>query len=67
MEAGADRDDARRRAMSSATRDVERVAAPTGSAVLRLAGVEKSFGRTQIIRGVDLDLVQGERHALIGP
>jgi len=39
----------------------------TGPSVLRLAGVEKSFGRTQIIRGVDLDLVEGERHALIGP
>ena len=35
--------------------------------VLRLSGVQKSFGKTAIIRGVDLDLVEGERHALIGP
>jgi branched-chain amino acid transport system ATP-binding protein len=41
--------------------------ARTDAPVLRLAGVEKAFGRTQIIRGVDLDLVEGERHALIGP
>ena len=35
--------------------------------VLKLSGVNKSFGRTEIIRGVDLDLIAGERHALIGP
>ncbi|RYY98908.1 MAG: ABC transporter ATP-binding protein [Comamonadaceae bacterium] len=35
--------------------------------VLSLRGLRKSFGATEIIRGVDLDLVAGERHALIGP
>ena len=35
--------------------------------VLTLAGVHKSFGKTEIIRGVDLELADGERHALIGP
>lgn len=35
--------------------------------VLSLRGVRKSFGDAQIIRGVDLDLLPGERHALIGP
>lgn len=35
--------------------------------VLSLRGLRKSFGSTEIIRGVDLDLVAGERHALIGP
>ena len=34
---------------------------------LRLAGVRKSFGRTEIIRGVDLAVEQRERHAIIGP
>ena len=34
---------------------------------LQLQGVHKSFGATPIIRGVDLDVVRGERHALIGP
>jgi branched-chain amino acid transport system ATP-binding protein len=38
----------------------------TGNA-LELAGVCKSFGNTEIIRGVDLAIPQGERHALIGP
>ncbi|MYN12719.1 ATP-binding cassette domain-containing protein [Pusillimonas sp. TS35] len=35
--------------------------------VLSLRNVHKSFGDTQIIRGVDLALRQGERHAIIGP
>jgi branched-chain amino acid transport system ATP-binding protein len=35
--------------------------------VLSLRGVRKAFGPTEIIRGVDLDLRAGERHALIGP
>jgi branched-chain amino acid transport system ATP-binding protein len=34
---------------------------------LELSGVRKSFGATAIIRGVDLSLARGERHALIGP
>jgi len=35
--------------------------------LLQLRGLRKSFGATDIIRGVDLDLHAGERHALIGP
>ena len=34
---------------------------------LRLGKVCKSFGRTEIIRAVDLVVEQGERHAIIGP
>jgi branched-chain amino acid transport system ATP-binding protein len=34
---------------------------------LSLTDVTKSFGPTQIIRGVTLDIAMGERHALIGP
>ncbi len=34
---------------------------------LKLSGVRKSFGKTEIIRGVDLSIAQGERHAIIGP
>ncbi|MGZ6124352.1 MAG: ABC transporter ATP-binding protein [Myxococcales bacterium] len=34
---------------------------------LRLGKVCKSFGRTEIIRGVDLVVEQRERHAIIGP
>ena len=41
---------------------------PVGNrSALRLTGVRKSFGKTEIIRGVDLDIRQGERHAVIGP
>ena len=34
---------------------------------LELKGVHKSFGRAEIIRGVDLAITKGERHAVIGP
>ncbi|NIE64089.1 ABC transporter ATP-binding protein [Burkholderia sp. Ax-1719] len=34
---------------------------------LQLSGIEKRFGATQVLRGVDLDVREGERHALIGP
>jgi branched-chain amino acid transport system ATP-binding protein len=34
---------------------------------LRLSAVCKSFGRTSVIRGVDLAVPVGERHAIIGP
>jgi branched-chain amino acid transport system ATP-binding protein len=34
---------------------------------LRLGKVYKSFGRTEIIRGVDLAIHERERHAIIGP
>jgi len=37
------------------------------AAALQLRGVEKRFGATPIIRGVSLDVPQGERHAIIGP
>ena len=34
---------------------------------LELQSVRKSFGNTAIIRGVDLAIPRGERHAIIGP
>ncbi len=34
---------------------------------IMLRDVRKQFGRTEIIRGVDLVIPKGERHALIGP
>ena len=34
---------------------------------LTLAGLRKSFGAAEIIRGVDLEVEDGERHAIIGP
>jgi branched-chain amino acid transport system ATP-binding protein len=34
---------------------------------LELAGLRKSFGTIEIIRGVDLVVPSGERHAVIGP
>jgi len=38
-----------------------------GAPVLELKALRKSFGETQIIRGVDLTVKRGQRHALIGP
>jgi branched-chain amino acid transport system ATP-binding protein len=37
------------------------------SNAIELKGVTKSFGNTAIIRGVDLAVPRGERHAIIGP
>jgi branched-chain amino acid transport system ATP-binding protein len=34
---------------------------------LSLSNVNKAFGQTEVIRGVNLDVARGERHALIGP
>jgi branched-chain amino acid transport system ATP-binding protein len=34
---------------------------------LQLDGLEKSFGMAKIIRGIDLSIGKGERHAIIGP
>lgn len=36
-------------------------------AILSLSNVSKSFGETEIIRGVNLDIEPGEKHAIIGP
>lgn len=36
-------------------------------AALELAGIKKRFGAVEIIRGVDLAIPRGERHAVIGP
>ena len=35
--------------------------------ILEVQGLTKHFGPTPIIRGVSLDITQGERHAIIGP
>jgi branched-chain amino acid transport system ATP-binding protein len=37
------------------------------TAALELHRIEKRFGATEILRGVDLSVERGERHALIGP
>jgi branched-chain amino acid transport system ATP-binding protein len=39
----------------------------TTDPILSIRGLRKSFGAAEIIRGIDLDLRAGERHALIGP
>lgn len=35
--------------------------------ILSVRALRKSFGGTEIIRGLDLDILPGERHAIIGP
>jgi branched-chain amino acid transport system ATP-binding protein len=37
------------------------------NAAIELRALKKSFGKTEIIRGVDLAIMKGERHAIIGP
>lgn len=43
------------------------IATITDRPALRLAGVTKSFGPIEVIKGLDLEVRQGERHAVIGP
>src|SRR5271166_5900089 len=40
---------------------------PTMGVALALIDLNKSFGLTNIIRGVSLEIAAGERHAIIGP
>jgi ABC-type polar amino acid transport system ATPase subunit len=42
-------------------------AAATGAAFVRLEGVWKRFGPLEVLRGIDLDMPQGEVVVLIGP
>ena len=37
------------------------------TAAIELIDLRKSFGSTEVIRGVSLEVTQGERHAIIGP
>lgn len=39
----------------------------SSNVVLALRGVRKNFGRAEIIRGVDLEVRENERHVIIGP
>jgi branched-chain amino acid transport system ATP-binding protein len=47
--------------------DPAAAAAAPGDDVLCLRDLRKSFGPTEIIRGVSLEVRTGERHAIIGP
>nr|WP_201722171.1 MULTISPECIES: ABC transporter ATP-binding protein [unclassified Sulfitobacter] len=39
----------------------------TDAPALDISGLRKSFGKAEIIRGIDLSIGKGERHAVIGP
>ena len=39
----------------------------SGAPILRLRGITKTFGKVEVLRGVDLDVHVGVRHLLIGP
>jgi polar amino acid transport system ATP-binding protein len=39
----------------------------SGEPLLRIRGLEKSYGTTRVLRGVDLDVAQGEVVTIIGP
>jgi branched-chain amino acid transport system ATP-binding protein len=52
---------------AAATASIPVPRAMSGEPVLELRNLMKSFGETEIIRGVDLTVTRGQRHALIGP
>src|SRR5690242_20287068 len=39
----------------------------SGEPLLRIRGLEKTYGTTRVLRGVDLDVAQGEVVTVIGP
>jgi ABC-type branched-subunit amino acid transport system ATPase component len=39
----------------------------SGAPILRVRGITKSFGKVEVLRGVDLNVHAGVRHLLIGP
>ena len=47
--------------------ELERTVDTTAPAAIALVDLHKSFGKAEIIRGVDLAIARGERHAIIGP
>ena len=40
---------------------------PSGREVLKVAGITKSFGANRVLHGVDLEVVRGDRLAIVGP
>ncbi len=46
--------------------DTERPAPATGTPLLSLRGIEKSFGAVHVLRGVDFDVFPGQVTALVG-
>ena len=53
-------------AQASTSAAMTTAAMTTGSA-LKLVDLKKNFGPVEIIRGINLDVPKGERHAVIGP
>ena len=52
-------------AESTTSVDAQRVAAP--AVAVRLEGLRKSFGDVDAVRGVDLDIADGEFFSMLGP
>jgi len=53
--------------IASTRQATDPLAAGLSTPALELKGVRKQFGKTEIIRGIDLQVQQGERVAIIGP
>src|ERR671918_3243019 len=47
--------------------DTQPTLASTGDGMLRLEGVHKRFGALHVLRGIDLDVGQGQVVCVIGP
>jgi ABC-type branched-subunit amino acid transport system ATPase component/ABC-type branched-subunit amino acid transport system permease subunit len=46
---------------------IEAAAAPRGETILRVESLSKAFGGLRAVNDVDLEVRQGDRHAIIGP
>src|SRR3954451_12554953 len=56
-----------RQAVSMTQTQLSQTGATTGVPAVRLAGVTKDFGAVHAVRGIDLELQQGEIVAFLGP
>jgi D-xylose transport system ATP-binding protein len=52
--------------MTTTTPEAPPSSTPSGSPILRLRGIHKSFGAVNVLRGVDLDVSAGRVTALVG-
>src|SRR5262249_6704757 len=65
-EAGHDKKGGRRGSQIFAPPAAEQISAMTGATFLEIRGLQKYFGATPALDGVDLTVRQGEVHAIIG-
>ncbi|PTQ55824.1 MAG: amino acid ABC transporter, ATP-binding protein [Candidatus Carbobacillus altaicus] len=60
-------DSERRTRIGQKTKDDKTQESPETTPIVRYRGVKKSFGDVEVLKGIDLDMMPGEKVAVIGP